>query len=244
MQFRTGTKRTETAREDARWSLEIENISTSTQNSNLLTNWRWIRGTISHRVNFRKCCIANAKWMAFANWKVAIFYVVNGAALELQFARKSYGSVFTLRFWAPENTEKNREGCVHTSILTICVCFSNCCFGIFMSRSFSFNRSIWQVNPGCQMTACRKEASGNTLHHHTSTTTSTYSLTKLVINTTVIGRRRGEDDIVWSLGFGLVRAELCAREASSFCDFWKMTLTFHLIETGSVRVSVRPGSKC
>ena len=36
-----------------------------------------------------------------------------------------------------------------------------------MSRSFSFKQSIWQVNPGSQ-TACRKEASGNTLHHHTA----------------------------------------------------------------------------
>ena len=54
-------------------------------------------------------------------------------------------------------------------ILTICVCFSNCCFGILMSRSFSFKQSIWQVNPGsqCLKTACPKEASGNTLHHHT-----------------------------------------------------------------------------
>ena len=65
-----------------------------------------------------------------------------------------------LKFW---------EGCVHTSILTICICFLNCCFGILMSRSFSFKRSIWQVNPGsrCLETACPKEASGNTLHHHT-----------------------------------------------------------------------------
>ena len=68
-----------------------------------------------------------------------------------------------MKFW---------EGCVHTSIwsiLTICVCFLNCCFGILMSRSFSFKRSIWQVNPGsqCLKTACPKEASGNTLHHHT-----------------------------------------------------------------------------
>ena len=70
MQFRTGAKRTETARtdcEEVRWSLEIENNSTSTLNSNLLTNWWWIHTTISHlRVNFLKCCIANAKWMAFA----------------------------------------------------------------------------------------------------------------------------------------------------------------------------------
>ena len=63
------------------------NNSTSTLNSNLLTNWQ-IPATISQRVNFRQCYIANAKWMAFA--KVAIFYVVNGAVLELQFARKSY----------------------------------------------------------------------------------------------------------------------------------------------------------
>ena len=35
-----------------------------------------------------------------------------------------------LKFW---------EGCVHTSILTICICFSNCCFGILMSRSFPSN---------------------------------------------------------------------------------------------------------
>ena len=30
-----------------------------------------------------------------------------------------------------------------------------------------FKRSTWQVNPGsqCEKTACRKEASGNTLHH-------------------------------------------------------------------------------
>ena len=57
---------------------------------------------------------------------------------------------------------KFREGCVHTSILMICNCFSNCCFGILMSRSFSFKRSTWQDNPGsqCQKTACRKEASG------------------------------------------------------------------------------------
>ena len=35
-----------------------------------------------------------------------------------------------------------------------------------MSRS---KRSIWQVNLSsqCQKTACRKEASGNMLHHHT-----------------------------------------------------------------------------
>ena len=35
-----------------------------------------------------------------------------------------------------------------------------------MSRSFSFKWSIWQVNPGsqCQKKACRKGASGNTLH--------------------------------------------------------------------------------
>ena len=39
--------------------------------------------------------------------------------------------------------------------------FFNCCFGILMS-SFSFKRSIWQVNPGshCLKTACPKEASG------------------------------------------------------------------------------------
>ena len=43
--------------------------------------------------------------MAFANWKVAIFYVLNGAALEQQFARKSYVSVTALRFWAPESAE-------------------------------------------------------------------------------------------------------------------------------------------
>ena len=101
MSFRTGAKRTETARtdcEDARWSLEIGNNSTSTLNSNLLTNWRWIHATISQRVNFGNVDIANAKWMALANWKVAIFYVVNGAALELQFACKSYVSVITLRF--------------------------------------------------------------------------------------------------------------------------------------------------
>ena len=39
-QFRTGAKRTKTVRtdcEDARWSLEIGNNSTSTLNSNLLT---------------------------------------------------------------------------------------------------------------------------------------------------------------------------------------------------------------
>ena len=102
MQFRTGTKRTETARtdcEDARWSLELGNNSPGTLNSNLLTNWQWIHATVSQRVNFWQCCIANAKWMAFANWKVAMFYVVNGAALELQFARKSYVSVIMLRFW-------------------------------------------------------------------------------------------------------------------------------------------------
>ena len=104
MQFRTGAKRTETARtdcEDARWSLEIGNNSSSTLNSYLLTNWRWIHATISQREFFWQCCIANAKWMLFANWKVAIFYVVNGAALELQFACKSYVSVIRLRFWAP-----------------------------------------------------------------------------------------------------------------------------------------------
>ena len=65
-----------------------------------------------------------------------------------------------LKFW---------EGSVHTSILTICVCFSNCCFGILMTRSFSFKQlfdeliravSVW-------IPACSKEASGNTLHHHT-----------------------------------------------------------------------------
>ena len=64
-----------------------------------------------------------------------------------------------LKFW---------EGSVHTSILTICVCFSNCCFGILMTRSFSFKQlfdeliravSVW-------IPACSKEASGNTLHHH------------------------------------------------------------------------------
>ena len=61
-QFRTGAKCTGTARtdyEDARWSLKIGNNSSSTLNSNLLTNWRWIHATISQRVNFRKCCIAN-----------------------------------------------------------------------------------------------------------------------------------------------------------------------------------------
>ena len=167
MQFRTGAKRTKTARtdcEDERWSLEIENNSTSTPNSNLLTNWRWIHGTISQRVNFQKYCIANAKWMAFANWKVAIFYVVNGAALEQQFARKSYVSVLNCvailsarKCW---NFDRARVCSVHASIFTICVCFSNCCFGILMSRSFSFNQSIWQVNPGslCQKIACLKRS--------------------------------------------------------------------------------------
>ena len=54
--------------------------------------------------------------MAFANWKVGIFYVVNGAALELQFARKSYVSVIALRFWAPESTENSRGVCSHVNI--------------------------------------------------------------------------------------------------------------------------------
>ena len=93
-----------------------ENGSTSTLNSNLLTNWWWIHATISQRVNFWQCCIANAKWMPFGNWKVAIFYVVNGAALELQFARKSYVSVITLRFWAPESTEIWRGVCSRINI--------------------------------------------------------------------------------------------------------------------------------
>ena len=170
MQFRTGAKHTETECtecEDARWSLEIGNNSTSTLNSNLLTNWWWIHATISQRVNFRQCCITNAKWMVFANWKVVIFYVVIGAVLELQFAHKSYVSVITLRFWASK-VLKFGEGCVHTSLLTICICFFNCCFGILMFLNFSFKWSIWQVNPGsqCQKTAYWKEASGNTLHHH------------------------------------------------------------------------------
>ena len=65
-----------------------------------------------------------------------------------------------LKFW---------DGCVHTSTLMICVCFSNCCFGILLSMSFSFKQSICQVNLGsqCQKTACRKKVSGNTLHYHT-----------------------------------------------------------------------------
>ena len=48
--------------------------------------------------------------------KVAIFYVVNGAALEVQFARKSYVSVITLRFWAPESTEIWRGVWSHVNI--------------------------------------------------------------------------------------------------------------------------------
>ena len=172
MQFRTGTKCTETARtdcEDACWSLEVGNNSTSTLNSNLLTNWQWIRATIAQRVNFRQCCIANAKWMAFANWKVAIFYVVNGAALELQFARKSYVSVIQIvilsarKYWKLERGVFTRQYCWFAFV------FSNCCFWILMSRSFSFKRSIWQVNPGsqCLKRACPKEVSGNMVHHHT-----------------------------------------------------------------------------
>ena len=99
--------------EDARWSLENGNNSASTLNSisNLLTNWWWI-----HKVNFPQWCIANAKWMAFANWKVVFFYMVNGAALELHFARKSYVSGIMLRFWAPENTEISRGVYSHINI--------------------------------------------------------------------------------------------------------------------------------
>ena len=57
-QFRTvqnALKLTETARtdcEDARWSLEIGNSSSGALGSNLLTGWRWVRATISQRVNF------------------------------------------------------------------------------------------------------------------------------------------------------------------------------------------------
>ena len=50
--------------------------------------------------------------------------------------------VLKIRYWTPENTENFRGECSDTSILMICVCFSNCCFGILMSRSFSFKRSI------------------------------------------------------------------------------------------------------
>ena len=48
--------------------------------------------------------------MAFANWKVAIFYVVNGAALELQFARKScvHNYVAILSAWKYWNFERGK----------------------------------------------------------------------------------------------------------------------------------------
>ena len=68
-----------------------------------------------------------------------------------------------LKFWV---------GCVHTSILTICVCFSNCCFGILMLGvrtrvSLSnrvFNKLIRAVSVRLwrQLAKTSREASGNT----------------------------------------------------------------------------------
>ena len=46
-----------------------------------------------------------SEWRLQTEKLSTIFYVVNGAALELQFARKSYVSIITLQFWAPERTE-------------------------------------------------------------------------------------------------------------------------------------------
>ena len=81
--------------------------------------------------------MTNAKWMAFANWKVAIFYVVNGAALELQFARKSYVYVITLLFWAPESTEISRGVCSRVNIDNFffffwIVALEYWCLGVFL----------------------------------------------------------------------------------------------------------------
>ena len=96
--------------------------------------------------------------MAFANWKVAIFYVVNDlTVLRLSCSLHANPmSVIMLRFWAPESAEILR--------------------GVFTHNywRFAFVFQIVALESGqsvqCQKTACRKdmkEASGNTLHHHT-----------------------------------------------------------------------------
>ena len=120
---------------------------------------------------FRQCCIANAKWMAFANWKVAIFYVLNGAALELQFVRKSYVSIIRLRFWAPENIESWRGVIFTHQYCRFAFVFRIVALEYWFLRVSLSNGSIWQVYPGsqCLKRACPKEASGNTfIHHHNS----------------------------------------------------------------------------
>ena len=104
------------------------------------------------------------------------YMVINIAVLELQFAHvhveshvRKYITIFStakvIKFW---------DGSVHTSILVICIInyFSNCCFGILMSMSFSCKSSIFQVNLGsqCQKTDCSGEKGvwyRNILHCHT-----------------------------------------------------------------------------
>ena len=72
----------------------------------------------------------------FSNFKVVIFYMVNVVALELQFARK----ILSMETRCDLSTAKVMnflEGSVQTLILPICICFSNCSFGLLMSMSYS-----------------------------------------------------------------------------------------------------------
>ena len=95
--------------------------------------------------------IQNEMKTVFPNFKVAVFYMVNAVALELQFACKIHCNFF--------------KGSVQT-LLAICICFLNCSFGILMSMSYSFMQSIFQVNLSsqCPKTACHKNVFGNMLN--------------------------------------------------------------------------------
>ena len=101
------------------WQIRFESYWLHCSKCRILVLLRYMP-LISQSVNLRQCCITNAKWMAFPNTKVAIFNVVNAAALELHAVypqilcseiHRELSTTKVMTFW---------EGSIQTSFLAIC----------------------------------------------------------------------------------------------------------------------------